>query len=556
MKTRILVGDNVESVVDDYAAIIEAAGNYQVFKAYTPNEAIEILNIHRIHIAIIDIRFQIQWDPDDDSGLNVLGAADETVSKIAMTVLPPSPEIVKKIIKMSTFFYRLKSSPLDLIGEIEDRLNQQVKINFSLKMLPQNSNIANRLVEEVEHVAELVDLTSVLTKAELVEEIEELIRKIYWRYPSIIYMKSSHGRSGTGVVFITKKNNDGIDFSSIIKFDTRSRGKAHRESENFDKYVQAVSTRTQKTAQIFQTKNFEAIEYTLAEGDFNHIAELYEEYPSLPAEKVNEIITRVFEEIMSKWFAANYRPTQQSVKDFYIEQWCLDKKQERILDSIALISKSSQSTAPLQLSIQEKSIKIGSHNLEIPNPYHFAFQSDFEWPPAIFYKICHGDLNCRNIITNKKDYFWLIDFYFTGFGHQFQDFAKIESNLKHEMTDCINIRALFEMEYSLVTPNDLTSDLLIADNNFDQIKKAGSIIKHIRALANKHCQSPNQMGEYSIATLFNALQLLSWKSIHFGENEDLEILQKSHALLTAGLACWKISEIYGVRPKISGKTIR
>ena len=88
MSKIILMADNDRNYLDARSEFLEMEG-YQVYKAYSPEEAGQVLERENIHLAILDIRMADDNDEGDISG--ILLAKDEryrSVPKIFVTGFP------------------------------------------------------------------------------------------------------------------------------------------------------------------------------------------------------------------------------------------------------------------------------------------------------------------------------------------------------------------------------------------------------------------------------------------------------------------------------------
>ena len=86
---RLLIADNQKDFTDTRAELLESE-NYQVLRAYSPEEARDILSTQNIHLVILDIRLINDDDEEDISG--VLLAKDPEFQHIPKIILTGFPD--------------------------------------------------------------------------------------------------------------------------------------------------------------------------------------------------------------------------------------------------------------------------------------------------------------------------------------------------------------------------------------------------------------------------------------------------------------------------------
>ena len=145
----------------------------------------------------------------------------------------------------------------------------------------------------------------------------------------------------------------------------------------------------------------------------------------------------------------------------------------------------------------------------------------------------HGDFNQHNILVDNTGNMWLIDFSRTGRGHILRDVAGRNSMVRFQLlaTEAATLEERLSMEKALCAIDRFSQveqlvNALPTENS--ALAKAYAVVVHLRQLARKSCVNPaDDMGEYFIALLYNALNTLRFT--------DLSVRQREHALLCASL---------------------
>jgi Ser/Thr protein kinase RdoA (MazF antagonist) len=146
----------------------------------------------------------------------------------------------------------------------------------------------------------------------------------------------------------------------------------------------------------------------------------------------------------------------------------------------------------------------------------------------------HGDFNQHNLFVDGSGHSWLIDFQSTGPGHMFRDLAMLDSVVRFQLLlpQEATLGERLAMEEALCS--------IKAFSQVEQLKtrfstenpalaKAYETVVHLRTLARGIVGKSlsDDLSEYSIALLYNALNTLQFSS--------LDVEQHEHALLSACL---------------------
>jgi hypothetical protein len=193
-------------------------------------------------------------------------------------------------------------------------------------------------------------------------------------------------------------------------------------------------------------------------------------------------------------------------------------------------------------------IDLGSVSERLPNPLVFALrehwsnnnQSTIFGPPSLT-AITHGDLNGDNILVSQGNKGFLIDFFKTGFSPIFRDFVVLESIIKFELIQTLNLAERYQFERDLLMPVSL-SDTITVSAELEQnpeVKKVVAAVASLRRLASKVSLS-NDPYEYYVGLLFYALkEMVGFSS---GSETTCCDVRQFHAFLSAAKISEKLSK--------------
>ncbi|MGB9724197.1 MAG: response regulator [Chloroflexia bacterium] len=184
-KATILFADNDPDFLDTRAEFLEQAG-YRVRKAYTLEQAREVLTEAHVHLAILDIRMEDDDDEKDISGLIL--AKDpifRPIPKIILTAFPTYQAVREALgpalggLPPAVDFIAKQEGPEVLLQALERVFAQHVRIHWDLEI---------RWGEKPP--AALVSLTEPELPAERlpdrVEEVEDLLRKLFYDFEQVV----------------------------------------------------------------------------------------------------------------------------------------------------------------------------------------------------------------------------------------------------------------------------------------------------------------------------------------------------------------------------------
>ncbi len=159
------------------------------------------------------------------------------------------------------------------------------------------------------------------------------------------------------------------------------------------------------------------------------------------------------------------------------------------------------------------------------NPVTFVLSADLCTDTKI--STIHGDLNGYNILIDRRQETWLIDFASTCKGPFLHDYATFETFLRVSLVKCSDPNLLYSWDRLLLHAPDLCTAPLAPDLAYiPEIEKAHQAILVVRKLALQEHMGDTERA-YLIGLLFNALKLVTVM--------DINSSQRDHALISAAL---------------------
>ena len=532
-KGRILVVDNDVDVREIWKKRLEVEG-YLVFTAASPNEAKELMQTNRVHLAIIDLKLIDHSDLNDISGIELAKELDPLIVKIILTGYP-NMETMKRALgprldgKVLAFNYIAKDGPSELLQAIKLAFDTQIKINFDLEVKLTEKRPSGTLTyleggKVFKYLMDEVRDKSVgdSQKKEVSEELSEVFAKLFYSLDKITIspISTKRGYSGTGVVLVEPSSKEeGTVASVIVKFGKRK--VIALEAENYDKYVKPfLRLRATEVGNPVYTKNFGGMIYSLVGTNIADIRD-FRDYYNEDEKLITTSLRYLFKETCQLWYENKGKAQNLNLAELYRGQLGLfpHKKLEKALRDV--------------FPEYDKKFTIEFPGLgeSFINPVVWLKHREF--PLRSYLSITHGDLNGKNILVDENSHPWLIDFFRTGPGHVLRDFVELEAEIKFDYLETSNIEALYEFESSLVSPKKFDDSCEFKNKkSIDELGKAINVIRELRTLAHSIVEPRNDMREYYIGLLYHTINIVRYPNIRKE--------RKRHALLSASLLSQKL----------------
>jgi hypothetical protein len=383
-------------------------------------------------------------------------------------------------------------------------------------------------------------------------ELEELIRKLFYRELRVKGYYLAPGRGGSGVVLMRPIVEGTTGQYFVVKFGLREN--IARELKNYNLYVKPfIGTRATQLVDIvdepIETLNLGGLKFSFAgmsrdnPRDFN----MFYRDPVTTEEQLCKSLRHLFNESCANWYEAKRdwpEADPDALAAVYESQLSLDRpaKQRKLVTTLEALLNDQPFQGIAFEPHGDDSIKIhmDAKRFILPEPFCFVKNYRTAFPTPRFQCRIHGDLNGRNMFVDEDSRVWLIDFFNTRWGPISRDFGELETVIKFELLETNNLMALYEFEKALLNLSSFDEPITLVPQlqQIGDISKAATVITQLHHLAQEKFES-SDMQEYYVGLLFYALKMLTWRGITAADRDRYPIRQR-HALLSAAMIAYKL----------------
>ena len=364
---------------------------------------------------------------------------------------------------------------------------------------------------------------------EFPEEWETITRRIF-RDARRVVLTPLHGGFMSKTFHVTGYDSEGRRMlPTVLKIG--STALTHREEEahrNFvEKYILNNSTSIMGSASC---GDWAGLRYNFLgiTGPGSRISWLRDHYAARPVTDLVPLFETVFTNILKPWHGQprweNFRPYEEH-NPLQLFPHILEDAEKH-----------------LGISPDNRIIECRELHCSLPNPYYFL---KHEYPrrkgtSLPWYKcVTHGDLNLQNILLDEKENIYIIDFSETRIRNAVADFARMEAQLKFQMTRLEteeDLSNLLEFELGLAEPSRMSEPPPFRYNGSDvMVAKAYEIIRLLRHYADKVTIFEENPVPYLLA-------LLEW-TYPFVSFKDGTPLMMRFSACSAAILCRKIIDL-------------
>jgi len=364
----------------------------------------------------------------------------------------------------------------------------------------------------------------------------KLIRYLF-RDSKKVWLKPLHGGySGNLVMLCNSEDVHGHkQVTHVLKIGKQD--DIGKERMAFEKIESILGDFAPQIADFADLKSRGGLKYRYAAmggGSSSTFKELFEN--KLPLSKAKKYLEIVFRQHMSRFYDVS-TPEQINLLKYYgIESGYAPRMKQKIEKLIGYPAEGDILKLPT--------------GQEFPNPYIFYSKDLDKLAPranGIYsFSIIHGDLNGSNILIDKNENIWIIDFFSAGRGHAIRDLIKFENDLLYFFTPVNNendLKDAIALTDILLEINDLDKSLpSVEETGLKNInmQRSYEVIRQLRSFY------PDIMKESrnNIQLLIGQLRYAGRTMTYIESNE----WQKLWALYVTGHLCEKIKkklESYG-----------
>ena len=525
---RVLVVDDQQIWRETLRKALQGHGCL-VDLAESTSEALEALEHNFYHLLVVDIRL-VDADETNTEGMELLNELSRRgltggVEVIMLSAYGTMDQMRESFTQYDVADFASKNNFLDVdfLKQVDKVFTTRVEVNLDLRIDWEKGYEPKQLVVGVllgkDRVKRDTDLQALAAT-----ELEDLLCRLFSNANHLFVSSLSTGQSGASVLWSQPFYDTGGARPVVVKFgDFRS---IDGEYQNFHKYVQPFITGGRSTSipngGLQRTVRLGGIIYTLLGADVNQLQSFGRFYGRSEATEIIRVLDQLFTDTCSAWYSSPGRSQPLNLTEDY----------QRLLGFT--IEKLEADLSNLK-SVQGKhKLKFNSLGDErnFTNPLFEMHEQKFI--KSSYVTITHGDFNETNILVDDSGHTWLIDFGRTGMGHILRDVAELDSVVRYKLLAAgdATLEERLRLEEALCNTRHFRElDKLASSFKTDNpaVEKAFLVTLHLRRIAQKIVppQPNDDMGEYYIALLYNAVNTLRFYS--------LDPIQRQHSLLSASL---------------------
>jgi CheY-like chemotaxis protein len=527
-KPRILIVDDKSDWRDTLSGLLFDE-RYTVYTAADSDQALALLEQKRPHVAVLDVRLQ-DSDVTNREGLTLMGRIKQRDPTVAVIILTGYADVqmVQDARQPGSngvapaFAFVEKSDTDQLLTLVKRALAHQVQINFALRVEDPEDALPG-IADGLRFFGEEKPASGAL-----VEELDELLRKLFFLCDSIAIQRLEGRFSGSAVLRVSPVYKDRGEGEALIA-KVGGCGVIEREARSFRKLAQGVvgSHRLPQQLEVARTRHLGGITYSFA--GLGNVTQFDNFYARADVEQIDQVLKNLYQETCFPRSRANRaQPKQCDLTSFYLDH--LRMARPRLRQALRETT-GRRHTCSLAPTPSEPRLHLPD-GTPLTEPVSFI-----ESPPLVRDALTctiHGDLTGYNVLVDHHLETWLVDFGNLCVGPVAQDFASFECYVKSALLRMDDWRTIHEYEKASIRSAKLLSDPdLINPSGLPELTKANRAIRIVRRLA--HGTLGNEhINEYLIALLFNSLKMITIQR--------LPRARRDHALISAALACERLRE--------------
>lgn len=549
MRKTVLLCDNHPQFLDTRAEYLELAG-YNVIKAVSLDLARKAIANANIHLTILDVRMVNDIDDLDKSGLEI--AIDPSLRFIPSIILTDFPTVddVRDVLrpgKSNAVDYIFKiDGPQKMVEAVGEAFEKHVAINWDLT-----------IEWDEESGLSIPGLIGILQKniqanhdfSILNDEVEDLLRMVFYEYDEVTILRKLWVDTNR-IALLTQARQQRseryfvLTFGNVASIEAEVSGQQFfpdKQGEGGTVYIQS-SRRTHYAANLWRLRGVKTDE----------LEALDDAAAALKEGALGNVIETLFGNTLGIWHNQS-EPCELAGNsvDFYRQLSPLCRLsdgrvvfQQRV-NAIAREARRLNLVNALLIEEGCLKIKIGSRMIDLPDPSTWLFDPASFSPDSIYYtENSPGKLDLDTILLGADNLTWLTDLAQAGEYPVWHDYARMETELRFNLLETINLGDIYELECQLkpAWPVDLHDTI----NGNAEKRKVGNAILRVREQAYQAIQhAPTQ---YAQCLLFNAAAELleNEPPIMRGRKDTARLV---HRLMLSGLICADMGNIIKEPPR-------
>lgn len=502
---RVLCVEDEADPAQRLKVALESLGRPLDFEwARTYEDARELLVSQHFCIAFVDLVLDPEHDTntEDWDGLRLI----EDIADVGLLGHLPvvivthyqNPEVIRKAFAgghIKDFIWK-SSLPEDLQMQVRGVVDQDRACRLDCEVELLDGLQWSTLLERISR-GRLTALTSLVTPAMALVELDHLVRRLFAEDSAIQVSELSGGRTATAVIRVARRLEGGrVVRPAVVKI-----GEARwieQERYGFQSLSNYLGGRSTRLEDHCRGVHLGALRYTLIGGEGNEVLSFGQYYLEADTTKVQQMLRGLFKDTCGLFYdPRNRMPVAQcDVVGLYRERLGLD---------VAKLERGYQFKFGNELADRPT---IFHHDfVEVPNAVLALKQGRIELVTDSFLCPTHGDMHGDNVVISPEDGGgWLIDFGSAGMGHWARDFAVLECYVRYRLLQTSDLGHLYAFEQALLATGSLGGEPDLGGLFDGELRRAGRIIGTIRQHAHEaSLHHPTAFVEYQVAVLMTSL---------------------------------------------------
>ncbi|HYJ86199.1 MAG TPA: response regulator, partial [Pyrinomonadaceae bacterium] len=529
---NILIADNDTDALMIYSEYLQSAG-YHVLTAASVDTAREILNTHRIHLAILDLRLTDDSE-SDRSGLLLAREVARSIPKLILTKWPTYRD-AREALKLDeedlppAIDFLNKRDGLGVLGEaVKQAVLKYVRINREL-VIQSNEVHPISILNLIDLISPGLTVDVMQTRA---EELDELFRRFFYEKSEIKIDRLLWQRDGRVALAVFTFVEGNVPESLVVVCGLKEKMK--EEERRYKEFSPpAPGHNSTVLSHRAMTSRFAAHGYALAGADLGDAVSLEERYRTAPDRVVASTITTLFEKTLSAWHQQKRVPvedkTQAQLYGLMLGLPEVDDMRQALEGSIEAITRRLPSLgAEMHRRDGKLTINFAGQTFSYPDPAFHLGRLYEDNRDAVAMKT-PGILLGSNILTDPSGHTWLTEFSGAGLAPALWNYVSVESIVRFDWVEATRLEWLHDMELLFIGPE---FSKLYATAAEAPLRKTVRTVHSIRRLAARFVAREHQ--SYHLGVFFHAVRRLidHRPALQLTSNE---LTRQAHLLLAAGM---------------------